>query len=82
MGLSVLFAGTGRPAEAVRLAGALDSTITAAGIAFEPVVDASHRAMLDELRVVIGQAAFAKAWSAGQSLSLGEAVAEARSMPG
>jgi DNA-binding CsgD family transcriptional regulator/tetratricopeptide (TPR) repeat protein len=77
-GLSARAAGAGEGVEAVRLLAAADAARTAIGYARAPVAEPDRQATLARLRDALGDEAFADAWSAGEALSLDEAVALVR----
>jgi hypothetical protein len=73
-----------QPAErAVRLLGAAAALRERMGLLRPPVERPEYDQRVSELRRTLGETAFAAAWSAGQAMSLEEAVTEAaREGPG
>ncbi len=75
-GLAGLAAELRRPDAAVRLFGAAAAMRDAAGVPLPPNERAEHERYLGLAREALGEASFAAAWKAGQSLALEEAIAE------
>jgi tetratricopeptide (TPR) repeat protein len=67
----------GQPEAAGRLLGAAESLRVQGDIAIEPFNLEEHDLLLAKTRELLGDAAFAAAWSQGESLTLEQAVAEA-----
>jgi non-specific serine/threonine protein kinase len=66
-----------RPIQAIRLLGAAEQMRIAAGVALGPLELPRHTRTIDYLRPAIDHDAYEAAWSAGRSLSVEGAVAEA-----
>ena len=76
-GLADLAAAEGRPAQALRLAGAAERLVEAAGVPAGRLDLADAAGRLAACRAAVGEAAAAAAWAAGRALTPEQAVAEA-----
>ena len=66
---------TGRAERATMLGGAAEALREELGMALHPVLHPGHERAVQAMRATLGEAAFAAAWAAGQTLPLEEAVA-------
>jgi tetratricopeptide (TPR) repeat protein len=80
-GVARLEATTGEAEEATRLFGAADAWREELAMPFSPREQAAIAAITDGLRATLGEDRFAEAWTAGQSLSRDEVLAEALAQP-
>jgi predicted ATPase/Tfp pilus assembly protein PilF len=67
----------GRPRTAARFLGAADMLRLRVGVAVDAQNVAEHQSLLTQVRKLLGEAAWAQAWSEGESLTLDQAIAEA-----
>ena len=79
-GVAGVAAARGRSAEAARLYGAAGSLRDAAGMELPPDARAGYERTVADLRVRLGDAAFADAWAAGRALPVDQAAAEAEAL--
>jgi non-specific serine/threonine protein kinase len=77
VGLADIAGARGQAEAAVRLFGAADAVGEAIGLSLQPYVRARHDRALGAAKAALGADAFAAAWTAGRSLPLAHAVAEA-----
>ena len=81
IGLALLAGRAGEPERAARLFATGQAALEAIGATVWPSNQAEYDRGLAEIRAQLGEPTFAAAWSAGQALSLEEAVAEALAAP-
>jgi predicted ATPase/DNA-binding XRE family transcriptional regulator len=74
-GLAEVCAAQGRPSGATRLYAAAATLRTAAGMPLPPVDVEDHDRTLASLRLTLGDAGFAAAWSAGERMTPGQVLA-------
>lgn len=77
LGLADTARAEGRPERAVRLLGAIDSMLKAAGAVLEPTDRNEYDRNVASTREVLGEDAFQSAWAAGQEMALEQAIQEA-----
>ena len=76
-GMARVEAARGRPERAARLLGISAAQREEMGRPLSPFVQADHDHAASAARAAMGEDAFAAAWTAGQAMSLEEAIAEA-----
>ncbi|MCA1668885.1 MAG: tetratricopeptide repeat protein [Thermomicrobia bacterium] len=79
-GCAILAALTGRPVDALQLAGAAAGARAASGIDYPPVLPALAHRTLTAARQSLGETVATAAWEAGREQSLDQAVADALQM--
>src|SRR5437764_8478473 len=72
--LAWALAGQGRSERAVRLLGAAEALLEAGASSPPPPMRASSEQTRGEMRVALGEEAFAAAWAAGRAMALEEAI--------
>jgi predicted ATPase/transcriptional regulator with XRE-family HTH domain len=75
-GMAGVAAMVGQPAQAARWLGAAEAARAATSTPFWPCEQADYARIVDMLRAQIGAAELTRAWSAGQAMPLGQAIAE------
>ena len=80
-GLAAAVYGQGHAERSVRLLGAVERMREARGIPLRPVERPGHDRLTQALRTALGEEAFAAIWTAGQAVSLEEAIALALEEP-
>lgn len=81
-GLAASRVGGPRPQQVVRLLGAVDALLAAAGIHNEPAELADFEQTVAAVRSRMKEEAFTEAWSRGREMTLSEAVDDARALAG
>jgi hypothetical protein len=67
----------GHTLHAASLAGAAAALRDAIGVPLSPAEQTQHARYLEDVRQALGEAAFVAAWTAGQTLSLDDAISSA-----